>query len=265
MAMSWPWMGWICRLRRGSVYGLLGPNGAGKTTAVSILATLLVPDSGSARVAGADVLNEPALVRERIGAVGPVCGAGRASHRIREPGHDRTSLPVGKVKVPGAGEGVAGGLRSHRRRQPAGQGPTREAMRRRLDLAGALVASPPVLFLDEPTTGLDPRRPHGPVGGVIRELVARGSTLLLTTQYLEEADHLADRDHGDRPGAGHCRGNPRRFEDPGGGRADRGHRAVLLGSPQSRGGDATVRGGRVGLRRSETAESRLPSRAARPC
>ncbi|MDE0601355.1 MAG: ATP-binding cassette domain-containing protein [bacterium] len=175
----------------GSVFGLLGPNGAGKTTAVSILATLLIPDSGSARVAGADVLEEPARVRERIGLsgqyaaldehltgfenldmIGRLYRLGRSRSRVRA----RELLEVFDLSE-------------------AGNRPVKTysgGMRRRLDLAGALVASPPVLFLDEPTTGLDPRS-RLDLWGVIRELVARGSTLLLTTQYLEEADHLADR------------------------------------------------------------------------
>lgn len=178
-------------VEEGSVYGLLGPNGAGKTTAVSILATLLVPDSGSARVAGADVLNEPALVRERIGLSGQY--AALDEHLT---GYENLDM-IGRLYRLGRSRSRA------RAREllevfdltDAGNRPVKTysgGMRRRLDLAGALVASPPVLFLDEPTTGLDPRS-RMDLWGVIRELVARGSTLLLTTQYLEEADHLADR------------------------------------------------------------------------
>nr|MDE0502396.1 ATP-binding cassette domain-containing protein [bacterium] len=175
----------------GSVYGLLGPNGAGKTTAVSILATLLAPDSGSARVAGADVLKEPARVRERIGLSGQY--AALDEHLT---GFENLDM-IGRLYR-------LGRSRSRTRAREllevfdlteAGNRPVKTysgGMRRRLDLAGALVASPPVLFLDEPTTGLDPRS-RLDLWGVIRELVARGSTLLLTTQYLEEADHLADR------------------------------------------------------------------------
>ena len=178
-------------VEEGSIYGLLGPNGAGKTTAVSILATLILPDSGSARVAGADVLKEPGLVRKRIGLSGQYAaldehltgfenldmigrlyrlGRSRSRTRAREllKIFDLTEAANRPVKT------YSGG------------------MRRRLDLAGALVASPPVLFLDEPTTGLDPRS-RIELWGVIRDLVASGSTLLLSTQYLEEADHLADR------------------------------------------------------------------------
>ena len=178
-------------VEEGSVFGLLGPNGAGKTTAVSILATLLVPDSGTARVAGADVLREPGKVREQIGLSGQYAALdehltgfenldmiGRLYHmgRSRSRARARELLEIFDLT-------------------DAGNRPVKTysgGMRRRLDLAGALVASPPVLFLDEPTTGLDPRS-RLDLWGVIRDLVARGSTLLLTTQYLEEADHLADR------------------------------------------------------------------------
>ena len=178
-------------VQEGSVFGLLGPNGAGKTTAVSILATLLIPDSGSARVAGADVLKEPARVRERIGLSGQY--AALDEHLT---GLENLDM-IGRLYRLGRSRSRA------RAREllevfdlsEAGSRPVKTysgGMRRRLDLAGALVASPPVLFLDEPTTGLDPRS-RLDLWGVIRELVARGSTLLLTTQYLEEADHLADR------------------------------------------------------------------------
>jgi len=182
----------------GSVFGLLGPNGAGKTTAVSVLATLLIPDSGSARVAGADVLEEPARVRERIGLSGQY--AALDEHLT---GFENLDM-IGRLYRLGRSRSRA------RAREllevfdltEAGNRPVKTysgGMRRRLDLAGALVASPPVLFLDEPTTGLDPRS-RLDLWGVIRELVARGSTLLLTTQYLEEADRLADDvlviDHG---------------------------------------------------------------------
>ncbi len=183
---------------RGTVLGLLGPNGAGKTTLVRILATLLRPDSGSAQVAGVDVLREAAKLRERIGLagqyaaidenltglenltmVGRLYGSSRASARAR--GHelleqfDLVDAADRPVKT------YSGG------------------MRRRLDLAAALVAKPPVLFLDEPTTGLDPRS-RLDLWDVIETLVSEGATVLLTTQYLDEADRLADRiaviDHG---------------------------------------------------------------------
>ena len=181
-----------------TVLGLLGPNGAGKTTAVSILATLLEPDEGEATIAGADLRSDPDEVRRRIGLSGQYAavdevltgfenldmigrlyrlGRTRARRRAREllERFELTDAADRPVK------GYSGG------------------MRRRLDLAGALVAEPPVLFLDEPTTGLDPRS-RIELWGIIRELVDHGSTLLLTTQYLEEADQLADDivviDHG---------------------------------------------------------------------
>ena len=174
----------------GTVLGLLGPNGAGKTTAVRVLTTLLDADEGSAFVAGIDVRADPQGVRERIGLSGQYAavdeyltgfenldmigrlyrlGRQRSRERAREllERFDLTEAADRPVKT------YSGG------------------MRRRLDLAGALVASPQVLFLDEPTTGLDPRS-RSEMWEVIRELVAAGTTLLLTTQYLEEADRLAD-------------------------------------------------------------------------
>ncbi len=185
-------------VERGSVLGLLGPNGAGKTTLVRVLTTLLKPDAGSAKVAGLDVVTQAALVRERIGLagqyaavdesltglenltmVGRLYGSRRAAARARA----RELLERFDL-VEAAGRPVktySGG------------------MRRRLDLAAALVAKPPVLFLDEPTTGLDPRGRIG-MWDVIEGLVAAGTTVLLTTQYLDEADRLADMiaviDHG---------------------------------------------------------------------
>ncbi|MEL6890172.1 MAG: ATP-binding cassette domain-containing protein [Actinomycetota bacterium] len=174
----------------GTVLGLLGPNGAGKTTAVSILTTLLEPDAGTATIAGADLAKQPRLVRERIGLSGQYAAVdevltgrenlvmiGRLYHLGRQRAAERADRLLDRFGLADAGnrpvKGYSGG------------------MRRRLDLAGALVAAPPVLFLDEPTTGLDPRS-RLELWAVIRELVADGTTLLLTTQYLEEADQLAD-------------------------------------------------------------------------
>jgi ABC-2 type transport system ATP-binding protein len=174
----------------GTVLGLLGPNGAGKTTAVSILTTLLQPDAGTATIAGVDVVARPELVRERIGLSGQYAAVdevltgrenlvmiGRLYHLGRQRSKERAAELLERFDLTAAADrpvkGYSGG------------------MRRRLDLAGALVASPPVLFLDEPTTGLDPRS-RLELWDVIRELVSDGSTLLLTTQYLEEADQLAD-------------------------------------------------------------------------
>jgi ABC-2 type transport system ATP-binding protein len=188
----------------GSILGVLGPNGAGKSTAIRILTTLSLPDSGSARVAGHDVITEAAAVRRSIGVtaqdatldevltgrqnlvmVGRLCGLHRAAARSRA-----TEL-LARFDLTEAGDRVvkvySGG------------------MRRRLDLAAGLVTRPPVIFLDEPTTGLDPAS-RARMWDVIRDLVAEGVTVLLTTQYLDEADELADRivviDHGHAIAAG---------------------------------------------------------------
>jgi ABC-2 type transport system ATP-binding protein len=182
----------------GSILGLLGPNGAGKTTAVRILTTLTSPDGGTARVAGPDVVADGQGVRRNIGVtaqdatldelltgrqnlvmVGRLSGLRRAEARARATDLlDRFGLTDAADRVL---RGYSGG------------------MRRRLDLAAGLVTRPPVLFLDEPTTGLDPTS-RVRMWGVIRELVGDGVTLLLTTQYLDEADELADHivvvDHG---------------------------------------------------------------------
>ena len=175
----------------GHILGLLGPNGAGKTTAVSILSTLLQPDAGTATVAGADVLAEPGEVRERIGLSGQYAAVdehltgfenldmiGRLYQLGRRPSRLRSRELLERFDLVDAADRpvktYSGG------------------MRRRLDLAGALVAEPRVLFLDEPTAALDPPSRRA-LWDVIRELVAKGTTLLLTTQYLEEADQLADR------------------------------------------------------------------------
>ncbi|MGH8915550.1 MAG: ATP-binding cassette domain-containing protein, partial [Acidimicrobiia bacterium] len=186
------------QVEEGSVLGLLGPNGAGKTTAVSILSTLLEPDEGTAVVAGANVRTEPKTVRRLIGLSGQYAAVdehltgfenldmiGRLYHLGRGPSRARARELLERFDLSDAGDRpvktYSGG------------------MRRRLDLAGALVAEPPVLFLDEPSSGLDPRS-RVDLWDVIRELVGKGTTLLLTTQYLEEADQLADDivviDHG---------------------------------------------------------------------
>jgi ABC-2 type transport system ATP-binding protein len=183
---------------QGTVLGLLGPNGAGKTTAVRILTTLLTPDSGSAEVAGVDVVAHPAQVRARIGLSGQYAAVDEYL-----TGYENLDM-IGRLY------GLRGPRSKARSREllerfnlaDAGDRPVKTysgGMRRRLDLAGSLVAAPPVLFLDEPTTGLDPRS-RTDMWDVITELVTAGTTLLLTTQYLEEADRLADRivviDHG---------------------------------------------------------------------
>lgn len=182
----------------GTVLGLLGPNGAGKTTAVRILTTLLIPDAGSATVAGIDVMADPDGVRHRIGLSGQYAAVDE-----HLTGFENLDM-VGRLYRMGRDDS-----RSRAREllerfdlDEAADRPVKTysgGMRRRLDLAGALVAKPKVLFLDEPTTGLDPRS-RADMWDVIRELVGGGTTLLLTTQYLEEADRLADEivviDHG---------------------------------------------------------------------
>ncbi len=182
----------------GSVFSMLGPNGAGKTTTVRMMTTLSRPTSGTARVAGLDVVRDADAVRRRMGLtaqsatvdelltgrenlrlVGDLYGLDRATvRRVADELLERFSLTEAATKVV---KDYSGG------------------MRRRLDLAASLVATPPVLFLDEPTTGLDPRS-RVELWGVLRDLVRDGTTLFLTTQYLDEADQLADRivvvDHG---------------------------------------------------------------------
>lgn len=182
----------------GSVLGLLGPNGAGKTTAVSILTTLLEPDEGTATIAGADLRTEPQRVRERIGLSGQYAAVDEVLTGYENLDMIGRLYRLGKKRA----RSRARELLERFDLVDAGDRPVKTysgGMRRRLDLAGALVAEPPVLFLDEPTTGLDPRS-RIELWGVIRELVERGATLLLTTQYLEEADQLADEilviDHG---------------------------------------------------------------------
>ena len=182
----------------GSVLGLLGPNGAGKTTAVRILATLLKPDGGSARVAGHDVVREAGALRAKIGLAGQYAAVdeiltgfenlemvGRLHRLSREVARGRAADLLERFDLSEAGGRTV--------RTYSG------GMRRRLDLAAALVAEPPVIFLDEPTTGLDPRSRIG-LWETIEARVSEGTTVLLTTQYLDEADRLADRiaviDHG---------------------------------------------------------------------
>ncbi|GGW36424.1 ATP-binding cassette domain-containing protein [Streptomyces caelestis] len=173
----------------GTVLGLLGPNGAGKTTTVRCLTTLLRPDSGRAVVAGIDVLEQPDAVRRSIGLSGQFAA-------VDEYLTGRENLQmVGQLyqmKAKAAKERAAELLEQFHLADAADR-PTKTysgGMRRRLDLAAALVVSPPVMFMDEPTTGLDPRN-RQQLWEVIKQLVSGGTTLLLTTQYLEEADHLA--------------------------------------------------------------------------
>jgi len=174
----------------GTVLGLLGPNGAGKTTAVRILTTLLTPDEGEASVAGVDVRADPDGVRRRIGLSGQYAAVDEYL-----TGYENLEM-VGRLygmKAKNAGA-RARELLARFGLSDAADRPSKTysgGMRRRLDLAGALVAEPPVIVLDEPTTGLDPRS-RQQMWEVISDLVASGATVLLTTQYLEEADLLAD-------------------------------------------------------------------------
>ena len=184
--------------RRGTVLGVLGPNGAGKTTAVRILATLLRPDGGTARVAGHDVLRDPAAVRRQIGLTGQYAS-------VDETLTGRQNLVmIGRLLdlEPRDAKARAAELLAWFGLDDAADRPARTysgGMRRRLDLAASLVGRPAVVFLDEPTTGLDPSK-RDDMWDVVRGLVRDGSTVLLTTQYLEEADELADDivvfDHG---------------------------------------------------------------------
>jgi ABC-2 type transport system ATP-binding protein len=185
-------------VEEGTILGLLGPNGAGKTTAVRILSTILNPDSGRATILGHDVVKEAQTVRQIIGLAGQYAAVdenltgrenirmvGRLSHMSWKASGERATQLLEDFGLSDAGDRV---LKTYS-----------GGMRRRLDLAAALVARPPVLFLDEPTTGLDPQSRQD-LWGVIENLVAGGTTVLLTTQYLEEADRLARNivvvDHG---------------------------------------------------------------------
>ena len=175
---------------RGTVLGLMGPNGAGKTTAVRILATLLAPDAGEAWVDGCNVVTQSGAVRQRIGLTGQY-----ASVDEKLTGRENLIL-IGRLLGMSRGDARsrATGLLADFNLEDAAHRPVQTysgGMRRRLDLAASLVGRPPILFLDEPTTGLDPRA-RLDLWNLVRQLVARGTTVLLTTQYLEEADSLAD-------------------------------------------------------------------------
>ena len=179
------------KVEQGSVFGLLGPNGAGKTTTVRVLTTLLTPDSGSAFVSGVDVINDPVHAREIMGLSGQnatvdenltgvenLIMLGRLFRLPRKEANEKAIELLERFNLTDASKRIvktySGG------------------MRRRLDLAASLIANPNILFLDEPTTGLDPRS-RIMMWDVIKGLVSSGTTVLLTTQYLEEADQLADK------------------------------------------------------------------------
>lgn len=183
---------------KGIIYGLLGPNGAGKTTLIRVLTTLLRPDSGSATVAGTDVLANPKATREKIGLAGQYAAVdayqtGR-ENLIMVGRLYNLSKAEAKRRADDVLERIALTEAANRQAKTYSGG-----MRRRLDLAASIVGRPEVLFLDEPTTGIDPRSRLG-LWELIQDLVRDGTTLLLTTQYLEEADRLADKigviDHG---------------------------------------------------------------------
>jgi ABC-2 type transport system ATP-binding protein len=176
-------------VQRGAIFALLGPNGAGKTTTVNILTTLLKPDAGTAFIAGVDVVRDPAGARAALSLTGQFAAVdpfqtgaenlammARLAHLGRRASRNRVAQLLGQFDL----EDSAGRLAST----------YSGGMRRRLDLAISLLAAPPVVFLDEPTTGLDPRS-RNQMWDVVRELTAGGTTILLTTQYLEEADQLA--------------------------------------------------------------------------
>jgi ABC-2 type transport system ATP-binding protein len=185
-------------VRRGTVYGVLGPNGAGKTTTIRVLATLLQPTAGSAKVFGHDVVTEADAVRRRVSLTGQMASVdeelsgrenlvllGRLLGFTAAAARQRADDLLGAFGLTDAGNRLA--------KEYSG------GMRRRLDIAASIVVTPDLLFLDEPTTGLDPRS-RNQVWDIVRALVGAGTTVLLTTQYLEEADQLADRiaiiDHG---------------------------------------------------------------------
>ncbi|WP_298334134.1 ATP-binding cassette domain-containing protein [Ferrimicrobium sp.] len=186
------------QVEAGTVFGLLGPNGAGKTTIVRILTTIIPPDNGQATIMGIDVTKSPQQVREHLGLAGQAAAVderltgeenlfmiSRLNHLPKQVARDRSAELLHDFGLEYAAKRVLSTYSG--------------GMRRRLDLAAALVAQPPVLFLDEPTTGLDPKS-RNDLWEIIEKLLVNGTTVLLTTQYLEEADRLASRiavvDHG---------------------------------------------------------------------
>jgi len=227
----------------GSVLGLLGPNGAGKTTAVRILTTLALPDAGRARVAGIDVLAHPAAVRKQIGVAaqdatldGLLTGrqnlvlVGELSGIRGAPARTRAAELLELFELADAADRVVKGYSG--------------GMRRRLDLAASLLTRPPVLFLDEPTTGLDPVSRQR-VWDVIRELIGSGVTVLLTTQYLDEADALADRIVVVNHGQVIAEGKPHELKE----RSRSAHVEVTLAEPRPEAAEviAPLVGGRVSV------------------
>ncbi len=182
----------------GSIYGVLGPNGAGKTTTIRMLATLLKADAGSARIFGHDVVKESQIVRQLIGVTGQYASVDESLSATENLVIFSKLLGLSRAEA----KRKAAELLEEFSLTEAAKRPLKNfsgGMRRRLDLAASLIAQPPLIFLDEPTTGLDPRT-RNQMWDTIRRLVKTGSTVLLTTQYLQEADELADRvaviDHG---------------------------------------------------------------------
>jgi ABC-2 type transport system ATP-binding protein len=242
---------------RGSVLGLLGPNGAGKTTAVRVLSTLLRADSGRAEVAGVDVARDPQRVRQMIGLTGQFAAVdeyltgrenlrmfGRLFHLSRADAARRADDLLDRFDLADAGSRLA--------KTYSG------GMRRRLDIASSLIAAPLVLFLDEPTTGLDPRSRLG-MWDVIRDLVRDGTTILLTTQYLEEADALADSIAVIDAGRVIARGTARGTEGPGRRHPARGRRRRPVGA-----GGGAGRAERVRPRSGERRRRRAAGVGPRP-
>jgi ABC-2 type transport system ATP-binding protein len=178
-------------VRAGTIYGVLGPNGAGKTTTIRMLATLLRPDAGTARIFGYDVVKEPQIVRQLIGVTGQYASVDESLSATENLVIFSRLLGLGRSEA----KRKAAELLEEFGLTEAAKRPLKNfsgGMRRRLDLAASLIAQPPLIFLDEPTTGLDPRT-RAQMWATIRRLVETGSTVLLTTQYLDEADQLADR------------------------------------------------------------------------
>lgn len=178
-------------VKAGTIYGVLGPNGAGKTTVIRMLATLLRPDAGSARIFGHDVVKESQIVRQLIGVTGQYASVDESLSATENLVIFSRLLGLGRAEA----RQKSAELLEEFGLTEAAKRPLRNfsgGMRRRLDLAASLIAQPPLIFLDEPTTGLDPRT-RSQMWDTIRRLVNTGSTVLLTTQYLEEADQLADR------------------------------------------------------------------------
>ncbi|MCR8643813.1 ATP-binding cassette domain-containing protein [Paenibacillus sp. N1-5-1-14] len=179
------------KVKAGSIYGVLGPNGAGKTTTISMLATLLRPDSGSAKIFGHDVVKESHIVRQLIGVTGQYASVDESLSATENLIIFSRLLGLSRAES----KKKAADLLEEFGLTDAAKRPLKNfsgGMRRRLDLAASLIAQPPLIFLDEPTTGLDPRT-RAQMWETIRRLVKTGSTVLLTTQYLDEADQLADR------------------------------------------------------------------------